>query len=331
MSLRPSILVTGGAGFVGSHVCEALHAAGFLPVVLDDLSAGVQDFVQWGPFFKGRIGDRDGVRHICEIHHPVACLHFAGLIEVGRSVSHPDLFYETNVAESIVLMTTLRQCGVNSVVFSSTAAVYRAQMTPLAETAILGPESPYGRSKWMIEHYLTDLDRAYGIKSIALRYFNAAGGHPILEMGESHYPETHLIPALLDFAVGRRPSFTVFGTDYPTPDGTCIRDYVHVCDLAKAHVMAVRHLLAGGKSAVFNVGTGRGHSVKEVVDAVQFVVGQSLGVDYGDRREGDAPMLVANSDAIQSEWNWRPLRSDLHTLIADAWRWRGRSNPILDR
>jgi UDP-glucose-4-epimerase GalE len=327
----PSILVTGGAGFVGSHVCEALHAAGFLPVVLDDLSSGFQDFVQWGPFVQGRIGDRDLVRQICETHRPVACLHFAGLIEVGRSVSHPDRFYDTNVVESIALIDTLRRCGVNSVVFSSTAAVYRAQMTPLVETAAFGPESPYGRTKWMIEQYLSDLGHSYGMRSIALRYFNAAGGHPTVDIGESHYPETHLIPALLDFAEGRRPSFTVFGTDYPTPDGTCIRDYVHVTDLAAAHVMAIRHLLGGGDSTVFNVGTGLGHSVKEVVEAAQFVVGKSLGVHYGDRRAGDAPMLVANCDAIRSEWGWRPRRSDLHTLIADAWRWRGRANPILDR
>lgn len=329
--LAPSILVTGGAGFIGAHVCAALYEAGFLPVVLDTLSSGFEDFVKWGPFYQGNCGNQSLVQQIVEAHRPVACIHFAGLIEVGRSVIDPQRFYRENVAASIDLMDILRDSGVNTVVFSSSAAVYQTRPEPLFESDALSPESPYGRTKLMVEQLLADMSLAYGTRYAALRYFNAAGGQSDLGIGESHFPETHLIPSILDFAYGRRPSFTVFGDDYPTVDGTCIRDYIHVQDLASAHVLALQYLLDGGDSVALNVGTGRGHSVREVITVATDVVGRPILPQFGPRRMGDAPMLVANCDLIQSLLGWTPMASDLQTIVADAWRWRGHHNLYLDR
>jgi UDP-glucose 4-epimerase len=314
-SSKPHILVTGGAGFIGAHTCCALADSGFIPVVVDDLSGGFAEFVQWGPLIVGDCGNSELLRTVCRDYAPVACIHFAGLIEVGRSMAIPDQFYQVNVGASISLFKTLQECGVRNVIFSSTAAVYQSQDQPLQETDPIRPASPYGKSKWMVEEVLADMDRAYDLPHVCLRYFNAAGGHPTATIGEAHSPETHLIPSLLDFVLGKRPDFTVFG------DGTCIRDYIHVMDLADAHVRAIQHLINGGKSLTLNVGTGRGHSVNEVVKVVETIVGHPIHPTYAAPRAGDSAHLVANVDAIFAHWGWRASR-DLRDIIEDAWRYR---------
>ncbi|NDD67338.1 UDP-glucose 4-epimerase GalE, partial [bacterium] len=240
-----------------------------------------------------------------------------------------DRYFAVNVDETRVLLDTLAAAGVWNVIYSSSAAVYATQDTPLTETDPLDPQSPYARSKWMVEQQLAARADT-GMRSVIFRYFNAAGGHPTGDIGESHWPETHLIPSILDVAVGRRKMLTLWGTTHPTADGTCIRDYVHVSDVAQAHVMAVHHLMAGGVSQTFNVGAGVGYSVKAVIDAAEFVVGHLIPITEGPPRPGDVPSLVADTTRI-NQWGWMPRRSDLHTMIADAWQWRGRSNPVLDR
>ncbi|NDC83213.1 UDP-glucose 4-epimerase GalE [bacterium] len=323
-----AILISGGAGFIGSTVAMQLAQSGYLPVVLDDLSSGIKSFVKWGPFFHGSCADRSLVGEICQRYSISACIHFAGRIEVGQSVIDPLSFYQSNVLASIDFMSALQANGVNQCVFSSTAAVYAPQMAPLLETDLIRPSSPYGRTKRIIEEFLHDFGSATGFRSVILRYFNAAGGDPSGQIGESHNPETHLIPCLLDVAAQRRPHFSLFGTDYDTPDGTCIRDYIHVCDLADAHVLAVQHLLSGGSSSVYNVGTGTGYSVLDVIRTAREIVGQDISIIQSPRRPGDSAILVANTDAIRRDWNWTPRRSDLRTIITDAWTWRSPHHPF---
>ncbi len=327
---RPAVLVSGGAGFIGSHVAKALAEAGYLPVVLDDLSAGFESFVNWGPFYRGCCSDQQLVRSICDAHAIQACVQFAGRIEVGQSVVDPVSFYRSNVMDAITLFETLYGAGVGRIVFSSTAAVYAPSAVPIRESASIMPGSPYGRTKWMTEQFLADFGVASGLRSVVLRYFNAAGGDPDGQIGEAHRPETHLIPAVLDVAVGRRGVFKQFGSDYPTPDGTCVRDYIHVMDLADAHVRAVHHLMAGGDSRTYNVGTGHGYSVSEVIRTAEQVIGRPIPIAHAPRRAGDVASLVANCDAIQTDWGWTAIRSDLKTLIGDAWRWRQPGNRLLD-
>lgn len=318
-----TILVTGGAGFVGSHACKALRAAGYLPVTYDNLSRGDRAAVKWGPLEVGELTDEARLAAVLAACRPLAVMHFAALAYVGESVTDPGPYYANNVGGSLALIRAATAAGVRAVVFSSTCATYgTAARLPLTEQAPQQPINPYGWSKWMVERILWDFDAAHGLRSVMLRYFNAAGGDPDGQIGENHTPETHLVPLVLDAALGRGPAVTVFGTDYPTPDGTCIRDYVHVADLADAHVRALQYLLSGGASVALNLGTGTGYSVAEVIAAAHRVTGQTVPVTYGPRRPGDPPALVAAPGKAAAVLGWRPRRSDLETLIADAWRWR---------
>ena len=317
----PSVLVTGGAGFVGSHTCKALARAGFLPVVYDDLSSGSADAVRWGPLEVGDIADEARLGSVLETHRPVAVLHFAGFIDAGASVRMPERFYANNVAGSLALFRAMRHHKIDRIVFSSSASVYgEPHSTPIPETHRLRPANPYGRSKLMVEEILGDTAAAGGLSYCALRYFNAAGADPEGELRERHEPETHLIPLVLQAAYGLRPDIRIFGTDYETPDGTCIRDYVHVSDLAEAHVLACRRLLEGGGNLTANLGTGMGHSVREVIRTVEEITGRPVMVREEPRRAGDPAALVASIEVARRELGWSPVRPALAEQIRDAAR-----------
>lgn len=320
-----SVLVTGGAGFVGSHACKALHAAGFAPVTYDDLSGGHEDAVRWGPLERGDIRDGARLRDVLARHRPVAALHFAARIEAGESMRDPATFHAVNVEGTRCLLEALQRADIASCVLSSTAAVYGApQTTPIAEDHPLRPINPYGETKLAAETLLADFAARHGSRFAALRYFNAAGADPDGELGERHDPETHLIPLVLQAAAGQRAHITVYGSDYETPDGTCIRDYVHVADLADAHVLALRHLLDGGASLRLNLGTGQGWSVRQVIETARRVTRREIRVQDSGRREGDPPALVADARQARRVLGWQPLRAALETQIADAWRWMTR-------
>ncbi len=319
----PNVLVTGGAGFVGSHVAKSLSRAGFLPVVYDDLSNGARDAVRWGPFEQGALQDEPRLRDVFERYRPIAVLHFAAFIEVAESVRDPVRFYRNNVGGSISLLQHSIAAGIEAFVFSSTAAVYGEPRTiPVPESDPLAPTSPYGVSKMFAERIIADMHAAGGPRFCSLRYFNAAGADPDGELRESHRPETHLIPLALDAASGRHPDIAVFGEDYPTPDGTCLRDYTHVSDLAAAHVLALKRLLDGGDPLVANLGSGTGTSVREVLSAVEHVTGLPVPVRPEARRPGDPPILVADAGLARRELGWLPERSDLTTILRDAHRSR---------
>lgn len=323
--MTTTVLVTGGAGYVGSHCCKALAEAGFLPVAYDNLSRGHRWAVNWGPLEEGNILDRARLDAAIARHKPAAVLHFAALTYVGESTTEPALYYRVNTTGALTILEAMKAAAVSCFVFSSTAATYGVpQVSPMPESHPQVPINPYGESKLMVEHMLRDFDVAYGLRSTALRYFNAAGADPEAKIGEDHDPETHLIPLVLDAAAGRRADIAVFGEDYDTPDGTCLRDYVHVADLADAHVLALRRLLAGGTTQVFNLGNGNGFSVREVIAAAGRVTGREIAVRRGERRAGDPPVLVADSRRAKSELGWKPRRAALETQIADAWRWHQR-------
>ncbi|ATQ44219.1 UDP-glucose 4-epimerase GalE [Caulobacter mirabilis] len=317
----PVVLVAGGAGYVGSHACLRLAEAGFQPVVFDDLSNGHEAFVQWGPLEVGDVRNAEQLDSAFARHRPVAVLHFAGLIEVGESMKRPGDFYDVNVGGSLQLIAAARRAGVKAMVFSSTCATYGAPAyTPMDEDHPQAPLNPYGRSKLMVEQALADLDRLSGFRSIALRYFNAAGADPLGRIGERHEPETHALPLLIEAALGRRDGFSVFGTDYDTRDGTAVRDYVHVLDLADAHVLALRRLLAGGPGGAFNLGGGVGTTVRELIETVRRVSGRDIAVAEAPRRDGDAPVLVADNRRAVAELGWRPAY-DLDGIVRTAWAW----------
>lgn len=319
-----TVLVTGGAGYVGSHACLALAAAGYRPVIYDNLARGHRWAVQFGPFEEGDILDGRRLREVLERHRPSAVLHFAALTYVGESMTDPAAYYRTNVGGSLSLLDAMRTAEVATIVFSSTAAVYGTpSITPIPESAPLAPINPYGTSKLAVEHMLADFARAYGVRAAALRYFNAAGADPEARIGEDHDPETHLIPLVLDAAAGRRDAITVFGEDYPTADGTCIRDYIHVLDLAEAHVRALAYLLdkRDPHFVGLNLGTGQGHSVREVIEAAGRITGRTIPVRKGTRRPGDPPTLVADPARAMQLLGWKPQRAGLDVLVADAWRW----------
>ncbi len=323
MSQKSSVLITGGAGFIGAQTAKAVHEAGFLPVVIDDLSQGFAEFVKWGPLFRAGVGDSGTVKEAVREHHPVAVIHFAGRIQVGESVREPLLYYRQNVGETLQFVTTLQELGLTRVVFSSSAAVYGdVGPHPIPESAPKRPENPYGMTKSIIEDVWSDMDRAGQMKSVSFRYFNAAGSDADAGIGESHEPETHLIPLLLDAALGRRGPVTVFGLDYPTPDGSCIRDYIHVRDLADAHVRAVTYLMNGGASQILNLGMGQGFSVLDVIAAVERVTGKSVPWVAGERRAGDATALVSDPANAMRVLNWVPSHSSLDEIVRDAWKWR---------
>jgi UDP-arabinose 4-epimerase len=317
-----TVLVTGGAGYVGAHGCKALAAAGYRPVVYDNLIHGHEWAVQWGPFERGELSDRARLDEVFVSHRPEAVMHFAAFTAVGESVTDPGKYYRNNVAGSLTLIEAAAAHGVDKFVFSSTAAAYGLPASvPITEDAPNKPINPYGRSKLMIEQILFDFERAHGLKSAIMRYFNAAGASPDGEIGECHDPETHLIPLALDAVAEKGPELTVFGTDYPTPDGTCIRDYIHVGDLADAHVRALDRLAGGGETRPYNLGTGSGVSVREILDGIEKVTGKAVPHRLGPRRPGDPPVLVSDPSRARAELGWEPRMSDIETIIATAWAW----------
>jgi UDP-arabinose 4-epimerase len=317
-----TILVTGGAGYIGSHVCKALAQAGYVPVTFDNLVFGHPWAVRWGPLVEGDILDRAALDKAFREFKPAAVMHFAAFAYVGESVTNPGKYYRNNVAGSLTLLEAMRDASCTQIVFSSTCATYGVpETTPLTESHPQRPVNPYGSSKLMVERMLSDFGNAHSLRSITLRYFNAAGADPVAEIGEAHDPETHLIPLAMDAAAGIRPDVTIFGDDYPTSDGTCIRDYIHVTDLARAHLLALEALDAGHPDAAFNLGNGRGFSVKEVIDTVRRVTGRDAVVKVGPRRAGDPARLVADSARIRSELGWQPLFPELSAIVETAWRW----------
>lgn len=317
-----TILVTGGAGYVGSHACKALKAVGHTPVVFDNFSTGWRAAVQFGDMVEGDLMNTDDLDRAFETHRPDAVMHFAAFSNVGESVARPDMYWTNNVGGSASLFAAAARHGTRRVVFSSTCATYGEPAgETLTETDVQSPINPYGRTKLAVEHMLADLRAAYGFESVIFRYFNAAGADPARQIGEDHRPETHLIPLVLDAASARRDAITVFGDDYATPDGTCIRDYVHVDDLADAHVRGIDWLLGGGASLQLNLGSGSGHSVRAVIDTARDVTGCEIPVIDGDRRPGDPARLVSGSDKAREILGWEPSRSDLAAMIGDAWGW----------
>ncbi len=316
----PSILVTGGAGYIGSAVCHALQQRGYVPVTLDDLRHGHPSAVKFGPLIEGDVGDTALVQKICAEHKPVAALHFAALIEVAESVREPARYIDNNVHKAQRLFQALQSSGVTKVVFSSTAAVYGmpGRAGAIAEDWPLQPINPYGQTKLDAENFLRGL---LGVTSVALRYFNAAGALPEVGLGEAHRPETHLVPnALLSLLNLKAEPLTVFGTDYPTPDGTAVRDYIHIADLAEAHLRALGYLLQGGKTEAVNLGTGTGASIKTVLDSIQNITGKAVPFVYGPRRLGDPPFLVADNKRALSILGWQP-RLGLTDIVTSAYEW----------
>lgn len=320
-----TVLVTGGAGYIGSHAAKALSRAGYRPVVLDDLSKGHEWAVKWGPFERGSTHDRGVLEWVFEQYRPSAVMHFAAFIEVGESVVDPGKYYFNNVGGALSLIAAACAHGIDKFVFSSTCAVHGLPTRiPITEDLPTEPINPYGRSKLMVEQMLADYGRAHGLRSAVLRYFNACGADPDGELGEDHDPESHLIPRALAAALGRGERLKLFGDDYDTPDGTCIRDYIHVVDLAEAHVTALRHLEAGGASVTLNLGTGIGLSVREIIDAVGRATGSSVPHDVAPRRPGDPPRLVADPSRAAEVLGWRARCSDIDTIITSALRWARR-------
>jgi UDP-arabinose 4-epimerase len=320
-----AVLVAGGAGYIGSHSCKALSKAGYLPVTYDNLVYGHDWAVKWGPLELGDILDRGRLDAVIERYKPRAIMHFAAFTYVGESVANPGKYYRNNVAGSLNLIEAARDHGIGGFVFSSTAAVYGIpDRQPIAEDTPLRPMNPYGVSKLTVEHMLADFGHAHGLKSIALRYFNAAGADPESEIGEDHDPESHLIPLALDAVLGRRDAITVFGTDYDTPDGTCVRDYIHVSDLADAHVKALEALRPGAPSVAYNLGSGRGFSVREIIAAAGEATGQTVPVTYGARRSGDPAQLVSDATRAREALGWKPRFTDLGDILSTAWAWHRR-------
>ena len=321
-----TVLVVGGAGYIGSHTCLDLANKGFKPIVYDNFSNGHREFVKWGPAEEGDIRDRGRLDEVLAKHKPAAILHFAALIEVGESVKDPVSFYENNVIGTLTLLSAAQAAGVNAFVFSSTCATYGLpQSVPLDESHRQVPINPYGRTKYIVEQALADYDQYKGLRSVVLRYFNAAGADFEGRIGEWHTPETHAIPLAIDAALGRRQGFKVFGSDYDTRDGTCVRDYIHVLDLADAHVRAVEYLLRGGDSVALNLGTGTGTTVKELLGTIETVSNRPFPVEYVGRREGDSTTLVANNDKARDILGWSP-QYDLTGIIESAWNWHAKSN-----
>ena len=322
---RGPVLVTGGAGYIGSHACKALARAGWLPVTYDNLVYGHEWAVNWGPIERGDILNRTRLDEVIARYKPAAIIHFAAFAYVGESVTDPGKYYRNNVAGSLTLIEAARDAGIDRFVFSSTCATYGIpDQLPIRETSPQRPINPYGASKLMVEHMLADFGAAHGMRSIALRYFNAAGCDGDGEIGEDHDPETHLIPLVLDAASGRRAIVTIFGTDYDTKDGTCIRDYIHVSDLANAHVRALEALDSGGPSGAYNLGIGRGFSVREVVATVERVTGLEVPVAYGARRAGDPAVLIADAVKARQDLGWQPRITGLDDIVRTAWGWHQR-------
>ena len=321
-----TILVAGGAGYIGSHTVKELDREGFDVLVFDNFSSGKQELVGRRPFVRGDLMDRAAIRDAFKSRSVEAVLHFASLIQVGESYADPRKYYSHNLLSSLNLLDAMLEAGVNKLIFSSSAAVYGVpEETPIPETHPLNPANPYGQTKLMVERILRDYDRAYGLKSVSLRYFNAAGADPGGDTGEMHDPETHLIPNVLLSLLGRTSPLGVFGNDFPTPDGTAVRDYIHVTDLAGAHVLALKALLAGGPSDAINLGTNMGFSVLEVIREAERVTGRKIAYDVRPRREGDVAVLLASKDRAERTLGWKPRFSALGNIIETAWHWHRRN------
>jgi UDP-glucose 4-epimerase len=316
------VLVTGGAGYIGSHVVKTLGEKGFTVLVYDNLSKGYRDAVLYGELVVGDLADAKLLDHTVKKFQPDAVMHFAAFIEVGESVQDPIKYYQNNAANTINLLHVLTKNQVNKFIFSSSAAVYGSpEKVPITEDEKINPINPYGKSKAIIEKVLKDLSTAMDFHHVSLRYFNAAGADPEARIGERHNPESHLIPLILKTAKGERQSIKVYGTDYPTPDGTCIRDYIHIEDLADAHLLALDYLIDGGTSDFFNCGYGHGYSVKEVIETVKKVTGMNFAVQETGRRAGDTPVLVADSSKLKKNLKWKPRYDSLEYIIKTAWEW----------
>ncbi|MDA8153957.1 MAG: UDP-glucose 4-epimerase GalE [Acidithiobacillus sp.] len=327
--MSSSILVVGGAGYIGSHMAKMLMQSGHDILVLDNLSTGFRDAVRYGRFIEGDLTDRYLLDRMFAENSIDAVLHFAALSQVGESIQKPALYYRNNVTNTLNLLDAMLAHGVQRFIFSSTAAIFGEPETArIAETHPQRPINPYGRSKRMVEEILKDYDQAYGLRYVSLRYFNAAGADPEGEMGERHDPESHLIPLVLQAASGRKAQIVVYGDDYPTPDGTCIRDYVHVWDLCSAHLLALEHLLAGGESKVFNLGNGGGFSVQAVIDAARRVTGKTIPNMVQERRAGDPAVLVADRSRALETLGWVPRFDGIDTIIAHAWEWEQKHETV---
>jgi UDP-arabinose 4-epimerase len=323
--MAKAVLVTGGAGYIGSHACKALARTGYDPVVFDNLVYGHREAVRWGPLVEGDLADRRLLHDTLDRFGIEAVMHFAAYAYVGESMAKPELYFRNNVVNSLALLETMREAGIGRIVFSSSCATYGVpDSVPIREDMPQRPVNPYGESKLMVERMLHWQGVVHGLGHVSLRYFNAAGADAEGETGEHHEPETHLIPLILDAALGRRPEIEVYGTDYPTPDGSAVRDYIHVTDLAEAHVLALRHLERGGASSALNVATGTGHSVREVIATAERVTGKRVPRRDSARRPGDPPALVADAARARSVLGWVPAHSDLDTIIATAWDWHRR-------
>ncbi len=320
--MSKAVLVTGGAGYIGSHAAKALARAGYVPVVLDNLVYGHRAAVRWGALVEGDVGDRTLMAETLRRYEIGAVMHFAAFAYVGESMTRPERYFHNNLVNTLSLLGAMREAGVRRIVFSSTCATYGVpESVPIREDMAQRPVNPYGESKLMVERALHWEGVAHGLQHVSLRYFNAAGADPEGEIGERHEPETHLIPLILDAALGRRAQIDVYGTDYPTPDGSAIRDYIHVGDLADAHVLALGHLERGGASLALNLATGQGHSVREVIDAAERVTGRRVPRRETERRPGDPPALVADATRARAVLGWTPRQSDLDTILATAWAW----------
>lgn len=317
-----AILVTGGAGYIGSHACKALKKAGFTPVTYDNLDTGWRDAVKFGPFEQGDLLDRARLDDVFARYTPTAVMHFAALSQVGEAMVDPGRYWRNNVTGSLNLVEAAIAANCAHFVFSSTCATYgEHDGVLLNENCTQNPINAYGASKRAIEDMLSDFEASHGLKHVVFRYFNVAGADPESDIGEFHQPETHLIPLILQAIDGQRPGLTVHGTDYDTPDGTCIRDYVHVCDLVDAHILGLKWLKDGHPSRAFNLGTGEGFSVREVIDQSRVITNRPVPVTNGPRRPGDATSLVSGSDRARDELGWEPKRSTMAEMISDAWKW----------
>jgi UDP-glucose-4-epimerase GalE len=328
MSRKPAILVTGGAGYIGAHCCKALAEAGYLPVCFDNLSTGHRDFVNWGPLVVGNVGDTQAVADAIVAHEVVAVMHFAAFSQVGESVIDPQKYYLNNLCGTLSLLKAMLERKCTRLVFSSTGAVYGdAARDPIKEDAAGATVNPYGSSKWMIERVLGDYRRAYGLNSFCLRYFNACGADSSGAIGEFRDPETHLIPRAMMALQGYVQDFAIFGDDFDTPDGTAIRDYIHVVDLAAAHVLALDALLKGAAGGSYNLGTGSGYSVREILTVIERETGLKMPLITKPRRAGDPPILVADPSAARNDLGFVPRCSDIATIVKSAWAWHQSTHP----
>ncbi|MCX7820449.1 MAG: UDP-glucose 4-epimerase GalE [Brevinematales bacterium] len=323
-----AILVAGGAGYIGSHTVKLLYKKGYDVIVYDNLSKGYREFVKWGKFVQGDIADSIKLKEVFNSYKIDAVMHFCAFIEVGESVVEPEKYYKNNLVNTINLLNTMKEMNVKKFIFSSTAAIFgEPEHIPIKEDDRKNPINPYGKSKLFVEQILEDYEKAYNFNSICFRYFNAAGADPEGEIGEAHNPESHLIPLVFDAAIGKREYVKIYGTDYPTKDGTCIRDYIHVNDLAEAHILGLEYLLNQNKSEKFNLGSGEGYSVKEIIDTVKKVTGKDFKVIETERRAGDPPVLIANSSKAKGILGWE-RKFSLNEIISSAWEWHKKKDSV---